>query len=139
MLTIRANNAFIRPKWGIYRSLINSQDLRDEIVRFASFSIEEDTSTFVRPVKELKPRIMVTQDLNPNCQILNYSLDKQSRVSIQLLNVVGKQVKTLINDQMQQSGDYRLKIDNHTLSDGIYIVSLVTDQGQSTAKMVSKK
>jgi hypothetical protein len=52
---------------------------------------------------------------------------------------VGKQARTLINDQMQQSGDYRLKIDNHTLSDGIYIVSLVTDQGQSTAKMVIKK
>lgn len=135
MLTIRANNAFIRPKWGIYRSLINSQDLRDEIVRFASFSIEEDTSTFVRPVKGLKPKILITQDLNPNIQMLNYSLEKQSRVSVQILNVVGKQVRTLINDQMQQSGDYRLKIDNHTLSDGIYIVSLLTDQGQSTAKM----
>jgi hypothetical protein len=108
-------------------------------VRFASFSIEEDTSTFVRPVKELKPRIMITQDLNPNIQMLNYSLEKQSRVSVQILNVVGKQARTLINDQMQQSGDYRLKIDNHTLSDGIYIVSLVTDQGQSTAKMVIKK
>ena len=28
-------------KWGIYRSLVNAQDLRDEAVLFANFSIEE--------------------------------------------------------------------------------------------------
>ncbi len=32
---------FVRPKWGIYRSLINAQDLRDETVLYADFSIEE--------------------------------------------------------------------------------------------------
>lgn len=33
---------FSRPKWGIYRSLNNQQDLKDEIVKFADFSIEEN-------------------------------------------------------------------------------------------------
>lgn len=37
----RPNADFVRPKWGIYRSLNNAQDLRDEIVSFANFSIEE--------------------------------------------------------------------------------------------------
>lgn len=32
---------FVRPKWGIYRSLLNAQDLRDEALLFANFSIEE--------------------------------------------------------------------------------------------------
>lgn len=32
---------FIRPKWGIYRSLKNSQDLRDEEILFADFVITE--------------------------------------------------------------------------------------------------
>ena len=32
---------FVRPKWGIYRSLNNSQDLRDEEVLFADFLIQE--------------------------------------------------------------------------------------------------
>lgn len=32
---------FIRPKWGIYRSLTNSQLMRDETVWFADFSIHE--------------------------------------------------------------------------------------------------
>ena len=37
----RQDADFVRPKWGIYRSLNNSQDLRDENVLFANFSIEE--------------------------------------------------------------------------------------------------
>lgn len=37
----RPNASFVRPKWGIYRSLINVQDLQDEEVLFANFSITE--------------------------------------------------------------------------------------------------
>lgn len=37
----RPEAEFVRPKWGIYRSLINEQDLRDEEVLFADFSITE--------------------------------------------------------------------------------------------------
>jgi hypothetical protein len=39
--TIRPDNTFIRPKWGIYRSLTTPSDLRDETVSFADFSITE--------------------------------------------------------------------------------------------------
>ena len=42
IMTIRPSNTFIRPKWGIYRSLLSSSDLRDEAVRFASFYISEE-------------------------------------------------------------------------------------------------
>ena len=41
IMTIRPDNDFIRPKWGIYRSLKKVQDLRDETVRFNEFSIQE--------------------------------------------------------------------------------------------------
>ncbi|AXG70006.1 hypothetical protein KORDIASMS9_02235 [Kordia sp. SMS9] len=37
----RPEASFVRPKWGIYRSLLNAQDLRDEEVLFADFSITE--------------------------------------------------------------------------------------------------
>jgi hypothetical protein len=39
--TIRPDNNFIRPKWGIYRSLKKITDLREESVRFADFYIME--------------------------------------------------------------------------------------------------
>ncbi|MFZ4455948.1 MAG: heparin lyase I family protein [Bacteroidales bacterium] len=40
--TYRANNSFIRPKWGIYRGIVKVSDLRDETIRFNSFSIAEE-------------------------------------------------------------------------------------------------
>jgi hypothetical protein len=42
ILTIRADNHIIRPKWGIYRSLKNASELRDEAVRFADFFISKE-------------------------------------------------------------------------------------------------
>ncbi len=39
--TIRPTNTFIRPKWGIYRSIATPSDLRDESILFSDFSIEE--------------------------------------------------------------------------------------------------
>lgn len=41
IMTIRPDNNFVRPKWGIYRSLKKIEDLRDEAVRFNDFSIKE--------------------------------------------------------------------------------------------------
>lgn len=49
ILTIRADNTFIRPKWGIYRSLNTIADLRDESIRFNGFSIQE--GNVVLPLK----------------------------------------------------------------------------------------
>ncbi len=44
MLTIRSDNTFVRPKWGIYRSIATPTDLRDEAMRFSDFSIAEGTT-----------------------------------------------------------------------------------------------
>ena len=41
IMTIRSSNDFVRPKWGIYRSLNTPADLRDDSIRFNAFSIEE--------------------------------------------------------------------------------------------------
>ena len=49
--TWKTNAEFIRPKWGIYRSLNDYESLRDEIVCFANFSIEEIEYTSITPPK----------------------------------------------------------------------------------------
>ena len=43
--TFRSGNTFIRPKWGIYRSLNVPADLRDETLRIADISITDGTPT----------------------------------------------------------------------------------------------
>lgn len=37
----KTNASFMRPKWGIYRSLNNASDLKDEQVLFADFKVQE--------------------------------------------------------------------------------------------------
>ena len=41
LMTIRATNEFLRPKWGIYRSVLSKEYLRDETLRFNGFNILE--------------------------------------------------------------------------------------------------
>ena len=41
----KTNADFVRPKWGIYRSLENMEDLRDEEVLYDDFSIKELSNT----------------------------------------------------------------------------------------------
>jgi len=43
--TIRATNSFIRPKWGMYRSLKDIANMKDETMRFSDFSIQELTTS----------------------------------------------------------------------------------------------
>lgn len=38
----RPEASFARPKWGVYRSLVYAEDLRDEAVLFADFSVTEE-------------------------------------------------------------------------------------------------
>ncbi|NUN70972.1 MAG: T9SS type A sorting domain-containing protein [Bacteroidetes bacterium] len=45
IMTIRSDNTFIRPKWGIYRSLNSPADLRDDTLRFSDFYIGESATT----------------------------------------------------------------------------------------------
>ena len=41
LCTFRSTNTFTRPKWGIYRSILSISYLRDETMRFNSFSVQE--------------------------------------------------------------------------------------------------
>ena len=60
--TIRSDNEFIRPKWGIYRSLNHPEYLRDESVRFADFSIYEDPATSYHSNKSANERIKESKE-----------------------------------------------------------------------------
>jgi hypothetical protein len=58
IVSIRPDNTFLRPKWGIYRSLLSVADLRDDAIRFNSFSIQEGA---VMPVEMSQFNAKTTQ------------------------------------------------------------------------------
>ncbi|MCG1037386.1 T9SS type A sorting domain-containing protein [Polaribacter sp. DS7-9] len=63
---------FARPKWGIYRSLKSKEDLQDEIVKYADFSINEIKDLYsVDVLKEKAERILLTSNSSSEIEFKN--------------------------------------------------------------------
>ena len=109
---------FVRPKWGIYRNLINEQDLRDEMVLFANFSIEERgvvTSTNPELINEklIIAHIPDTKTL----YLQNYPKDVEL---IQILSINGQKI---IDFKLNPQTETRINI--ASLAQGTYVVHLI--------------
>ncbi len=74
---------------------------------------------------------------NPSTTI-QYSLAKQSQVSLKVYDVIGNEVTTLI-DETQNAGTYRLNFNAANLASGIYFYQLNTDSFTDTKKLVLLK
>ena len=79
---------------------------------------------------------------NPTTTI-NYSLNEASQVSIEVFNVKGQKVKTLVNDYQQagtQSVDWNgLDDSNRSVASGVYFYKMKTDERSETRKMLLLK
>lgn len=69
---------------------------------------------------------------------IEYSLMKTTNVLLIIYDVNGREVETLVNKKQNQ-GKYREIFDGSKLSSGVYIYKLVTDEFNSTKKMVLLK
>ncbi|HPI38005.1 MAG TPA: T9SS type A sorting domain-containing protein, partial [Ignavibacteriaceae bacterium] len=76
---------------------------------------------------------------NPSTTI-KFGLPKDSKVTLEVYNIIGEKVTTLINGEMQAGiHNYQFSIDNYQLSSGIYIYKLTTEGFTSTKKFVLMK
>jgi hypothetical protein len=125
LMTIRSDNDFIRPKWGIYRSLNSPSSLRDEAMRFAGFSIDEDIATSARitPAQE-KSGFQIFPNPGSKLVTITYSLSEETDVELVIYNLNGTKVKTPITLERQSKGNYQKRIDVSGLKEGLYLVSL---------------
>ena len=137
LLTIRSDNSFIRPKWGIYRSLLNSQDLRDEAVRFNSFSIYEVPPTKVDSYSmNDENEFKVTPNSSAKTLRIEYYIPEKETVGIDIYNLGGQKVKTLIQNESLESGKYQKQVDTSCLKNGIYFIQLKTTKSEKTIKLI---
>ncbi|MEN3322657.1 T9SS type A sorting domain-containing protein [Mariniflexile soesokkakense] len=109
---------FVRPKWGIYRSLINSSDLRDESILFANFSIEENPTLSVIANELSKTKINIFP--NPtNNSVISFNSNSNSITNIHIYDNVGRFITHLkphtntINLTSIKSGLYFLVFKNN--------------------------
>ncbi len=139
IMTIRPDNDFIRPKWGIYRSLNNPSDLRDEAVRFAGFSIQEGTAGTGDRRGSLPAGTQLGQNypnpFNPTTTI-PFALSEAAYVRLYVYDALGRTVSVLANAR-ESAGDHEVTFDGERLSGGIYFYRLLA-QGSSLPSGVTR-
>lgn len=74
---------------------------------------------------------------NPTTQI-EYSVAEASQVTLEVFNILGKRVATLIN-QEQQPGNYEVTFDGSNLASGVYLYRLQAGTYVSTKKLILAK
>jgi hypothetical protein len=74
---------------------------------------------------------------NPTTKI-NYQLPRTSDVTLQVYDVLGRQVATLV-DRKQQAGSYTVTFDGNQLSSGVYFYRLKTENASKVRKMLLVK
>lgn len=127
--TIRPDNTFIRPKWGIYRSLNDSGNLRDEAVRFSDFSIEEVASLSVNPISDNEELPFLPNPIIDKLEFFDEILNRYD--SIKLYDFSGKLILETHNLSNQ--------IDVSYLKTGLYFVRFGNTKYQSKCVKFIKK
>lgn len=141
IMTMRPDNDFIRPKWGIYRSLNAAADLRDEAVRFAGFSIEE-LSTGIAEAEYSVPTETELHQNFPNpfnpVTTISYSLSTGGYVRLEVFDLTGRTIAVLVNRE-QLSGNYAVRFNGSFLPSGVYFYRLISNQYVKTRKFMLVK
>ena len=127
--TIRPDNTFIRPKWGIYRSLLDIGNLRDEAVRFSDFSIQEVADLSVNSTIIEETTISITNPIIDKIELSEVLLKKYNKLI--LFDISGKKVIEINN--------LTTKIDVSNLKSGMYIIQFCNDYKKSKTIKIIKK
>ncbi|MFA9391009.1 MAG: T9SS type A sorting domain-containing protein [Prolixibacteraceae bacterium] len=127
--------SFMRPKWGIYRSLDVPTDLRDEIVLFANFSILELETNSTKQINKEENSLLKMYP-NPASESLNfkYSLSDKENISISIYSLDGKEIRTIVNE-LQPMGNYQKNVDVSDLTEGLYIVGYSSNNYKNSFKL----
>ncbi|MFA5806234.1 MAG: T9SS type A sorting domain-containing protein [Melioribacteraceae bacterium] len=69
---------------------------------------------------------------------INYQIPKQSKVTLKVIDMLGREIETLVNGE-KPFGSYSVKFDGSKLSSGIYFYQLITNEKVITKKFVLMK
>lgn len=120
----KTNADFIRPKWGIYRSLNDADSLRDEEVLFGSFTITE--TQLVLSNEEFNSELSKPIYPNPSKGIINlpFTTNQAVNYTIEISNALGRIV---IKEESLKTNTYAIT----SLRPGVYFVKLINEKNQN--------
>ena len=68
--------------------------------------------------------------------MIEFTLDKSSKLSIVVLDVTGKEVDTIEVEKEMEIGNYSKRYNTENLSSGIYFIRFKTENGTETKKLI---
>jgi len=136
MLTFRPDNTFIRPKWGIYRSLNTPSDLRDESMRFNSFSIQENPPTTVIIPQSGESKVELIPTKIKGQYELTCTLNQRAKVNLELFNLKGEKLKSSFDSMDFTCGKTTKTIDLSNFPKQAYLLKINGLQQQITQKII---
>ncbi len=120
--TYRSDNIFTRPKWGIYRSLNTPADLRDEVVLFADFSIQELQNTITQAIYNEMQDFNLFPNPAKNSVTLQIFSEKVATENFIITGISGQ--KILSKQLMLEKGLNNVYLDLSHFQTGTYFVTI---------------
>ena len=108
-------------------------DLRTAV--FAPTNVEEETDMALPTEFTLQQNF--PNPFNPSTQI-KFSVPQASNVKLIVTDLLGREVATLVNDNLA-SGNYSVNFDANSVSSGVYFYTLITDNFKQSKKMILMK
>ena len=135
--TIRSGNSFIRPKWGIYRSISSASLLRDDTLRLASISITENqvlpltVTNFTGQLRNNTTTLhwIITSEGHLQQYEIEYSNDGAKFTGIGTVSAQHKTCYAFEHNIFENKNYYRLKLVN---KDGSFTYSNIITISQTS-------
>jgi hypothetical protein len=114
----------------------------NDTIRFIVNPFDESGFTDVEEVDSTRIKDYSLAQNYPNpfnpSTIIKYELPKAGNVTLKVYNILGKEIRVLVND-FKSAGKYSVKFDGKGLASGIYIYRLSIDKFVQTRKMLLLK
>jgi len=127
--TIRPDNSFIRPKWGIYRSLLDAASLRDESIRFSDFSITEGTLSTEDFMVNKQESLLISNPVDTNLVLSESILNNYD--GIKIYNTNGQ---LIVSSKITS-----IQFDVSNLKSGFYVVAFLKNNTETKSFKFIKK
>ena len=122
-----------------HKGVLYAGTFRDGIMVFDS-RLEELTSLQVNQPNQIAAELAVIPNPAIDLITVSYSLETENTpVSIRIFAKNGRLVKTVLSEEIHNSGQYAMRVELKTVPAGVYFCTLTTNNGQLTKQFLIKE
>lgn len=121
---------------GIVQDLNTREVYQAEQITYVTLGITEDNDTVIPT--DFKIDNLYPNPFNPSVNI-PFSIAAESQISLQVINIIGKEVDTLIENKYYSPGNYTIQWNATAFPAGTYFIRMITPNGNKIQKAILLK